>query len=105
MVKNEAVNSTKENYVNTIGPLIIEYLQNFQNKFVRPIPQQKKKLSKAAKLLNEIEDLKAEHEEKHNSTIKNHEQVVSSLKDEISEINAKLTDMKKKCVYSYFWSF
>ena len=99
MIKNEAIKSTELSYLNVIGPLMVEYLQKFQHKFVRPLPVQKKKLTKAAKLAIELEELKTEHEGKIIEINKEHEQSIAKLKSEIDDLNSKNYEMKKKCFY------
>lgn len=97
MIKNEAIRSTELSYSSVIGPLIAEYLQKFQCKFIRPLPVVKKKITKAARLMMEIEELKATHEENLKEVNKQADQNIAKLNAEIEALNRANNEYKKKC--------
>lgn len=95
-IKSEAINETSGIYKNSLEPMIIKHLSKFQENFKRPIPKIKKKLSKAAKLQMQIEDMEAEHEDQLKSIQKNYETQISQLKEEMSSLESKNNSLNQR---------
>ena len=84
-IKTEAQKETKSTINEILCPMIREYLSEFSERFIRPIPKSKKKMTKVAKLQLEIEDLQTENEENMNKLKKDYESQISSLNQELTE--------------------
>ena len=78
------MNETKMCYNQHFGPMSEEYLANFTNKFVRPVPKGAKRLTKYDRLLAEFEEFKAQKEDEDKAIQEEHEKQISSLQQQIA---------------------
>lgn len=84
-IKNEALAATQKVYSEYFDPMVTEYMAKYQPKFVRPVPKLKKKMTKAAKLQLQIEDMEADHQEEIAKLRKDYESQVSALKNQLEQ--------------------
>jgi methyl-accepting chemotaxis protein len=86
-IKTEAIEQTKKMYDYNFIPVIIQYLAKLMPRFVRPIPKIKKKLTKADKLLVQIDDMQTEQEEEILALKKDFDKQLSTLKQTLEDLN------------------
>lgn len=95
-IKTEAVNETKKVSKSVFEPMVTNYLSKYQEKFVRPLPKTKKKLTKAAKLQLQIEDMQGEHEDQIKTLRKDYEFQITKLKEELTATQAESNSLNQK---------
>lgn len=95
-IKNEGISESKKVSKNIFEPLVTKYLSKYQENFVRPIPKTKKKLTKAAKLQMQIEDMEAEHEEQTKALRKDYESQIAKLKEDLAAAQTESSNLNQR---------
>lgn len=95
-IKSEALNETTKVYKSIVEPMITEYLANYQDQFKRPAPKIKKKMSKAARLQMQLEDLQADHEEQIKVLKKEHDTKINELQEKLNILHSEHTNLNLK---------